>query len=182
MTQRDDLLLWMDLEMTSLEDVHVDQIIEIATVLTDKDLNIVAEGPNVVVHAPRTAFERITEKVLGIHTRSGIIEDAEKSEVTEKQAEEQTLAFLKEYTSPQSAPVCGNSIWVDRHFLRVRMPTIHDYLDYHCIDVSTIKQLAKRWAPESYTKLKKNERHRAKDDVLESIAELKFWREEVLKI
>ena len=180
--QRDDLLVWIDLEMTSLEDVQVDQIIEIATILTDQDLNIVAEGPSLVVHTPRSAFSRITEKVLGIHTRSGIIEDAEKSEVSEKEAEEKTLAFLKEYATPQSAPVCGNSIWVDRHFLRVRMPSIHEYLDYHCIDVSTLKQLAKRWAPSTYAKLKKAERHRAKDDILESIEELKYWRKEIFRI
>ncbi|HEY4474273.1 MAG TPA: oligoribonuclease [Candidatus Paceibacterota bacterium] len=180
--QRDDLLLWMDLEMTSLEDARFDKIIEIATVLTDKNLNIVAEGPDIVIHTERTAFDRITEKVLGIHQRSGIIGDAEKSAVTEKEAEEQTLAFIKEHTTQGSAPLCGNSIWVDRHFLRMRMPSIHDYIDYHCIDVSTIKQLAKRWAPETFTKLHKSERHRAKDDVMESIAELKFWRSEVLKI
>lgn len=177
--QRDDLLVWMDLEMTSLTDVRVDQIIEVAVVLTDKDLNIVAEGPDIVIHADESQFANIPEQARELHTASGIIVDSPKSTVALSEAEAQVLAFLKEHSTENSAPLCGNSIHADRHFLRIQMPRVESYLFYRCIDVSTIKELARRWAPSVYeaAKARKGEsKHRAKDDILASISELAFYR------
>ena len=179
--QRNDLLVWMDLEMTSLHDASTDSIIEIATVLTDQDLTIVAEGPDIVIHADESVFEKIPPEVRLIHEQSGIIPHVTASTITEREAEEATLTFLKEHTTPHSSPLCGNSIWVDRHFLKVRMPKIHEYLDYRVIDVTTVKELAKRWDPEAFSKYTKVKKHRALDDILQSIEELRFWKKEFLK-
>jgi oligoribonuclease len=179
--QRDDLLVWMDLEMTSLVDVRRDSIIEVAVVLTDKELTIVAEGPDIVIHAPREAFDAIPENVRDIHERSGIIEPVIASSVSEKEAEQQVLAFLRENITPQSSPLCGNSIHMDRMFLYTRMPDVHSYLHYRNIDVSTIKELAKRWNPAVFSTYSKEGTHRAKDDILQSIDELKFWRGKVFR-
>lgn len=179
--QREDLLVWMDLEMTSLMDVRKDSIIEIAAVLTDKELEVVAEGPDLVIHAERETFDAIPQNVREIHEKSGIIEEVVQSTVTEADAEKQVLAFLREYVAPQSSPLCGNSIHMDRMFLYTRMPSVHSFLHYRNIDVSTIKELAKRWAPVSFSRYKKEGTHRAKDDILQSIDELKFWRKEVFK-
>ncbi len=177
--QRDDLLVWMDLEMTSLADVCVDQIIEIAVVLTDKDLNIVAEGPDIIIHADAQWTERISEEVRQFHEKSGLLPLVAKSSVSLAEAEDQVLAFLEEYVSPNSAPLCGNSIHMDRHFLRVQMPRVDQYLFYRCIDVSTVKELTRRWAPELYRASqdrKGDSAHRAKDDILASISELAFYK------
>jgi len=179
--QRNDLLVWMDLEMTSLTDARKDRIIEIAVVLTDAELNVVAEGPDIVIHADASAFEDIPDNVLAIHKESGIIEQAIASTVSEGEAEQAVLAFLKGHVAEHSSPLCGNSIWVDRHFLRVRMPVIDRYLDYRVIDVSTIKELAKRWDEDAFSKYSKTKKHRAKDDILQSIAELKFWKKEFIR-
>lgn len=176
---RNDLLVWMDLEMTSLRDVMTDKIIEIAVVLTDKDLNIVAEGPDVVIHVDPALFENIPDDTRATHDHSNIEEAVAKSTATAQEAEEQILAFLKEHVAPQSAPLCGNSIHMDRHFLKVQMPHIDEYLFYRCIDVSTIKELARRWAPGVYEEARKRKgesAHRAKDDILASISELAFYR------
>lgn len=178
---RDDLLVWMDLEMTSLVDVTKDSIIEIAVVLTDKELEVVAQGPDIVIHAEPSAFEMIPQNVLEIHKASGLMDASVSSSVTEKEAEEQVLAFLKEYVVVGSSPLCGNSIHMDRMFLYTRMPNINSFLHYRNIDVSTLKELGKRWAPESFGKYTKSGTHRAHDDIMESIGELKFWRSEVFK-
>lgn len=178
--QRNDLLVWMDLEMTSLLDATVDSILEIAVVLTDNDLNIVAEGPDIVIHADPEAFDRVPAEVLSLHERSGVRQASIGSSVSEAEAEREVLSFLKEHISEKSSPLCGNSIWVDRHFLRVRMPSIHEYLDYRVIDVSTIKELAKRWNRDAFSKYSKVKKHRAKDDILQSIEELRFWKKEFL--
>jgi oligoribonuclease len=165
--------------MTSLADATKDSIIELATVLTDGELNVVAEGPDLVIHAEPAAFEGIDESARAVHEANGIIPLAIASTTSEAEAERQALEFLKEHCTPQSAPLCGNSIFTDRHFLRLRMPMLNDYLFYRSIDVSTIKELAKRWAPEVYEKAreKKGESaHRAKDDILKSIEELRFYR------
>ncbi len=177
--QRNDLLVWMDLEMTSLLDVRKDAIIEIAAVITDNDLNLVAEGPDIIIHAPRGAFEGIPSEVQEIHKRSGIIEDCVQSTVTAEEAEMEVLAFIEAHTTPQSSPLCGNSIHMDRMFLRLQMPVLDSYLHYRCIDVSTLKGLAQRWKPELYEKwqqIRGEKKHRAKDDILQSIEELKFYR------
>lgn len=177
--QRSDLLVWMDLEMTSLTDATKDQIIEAAVILTDQDLNVVAEGPDLVIHADKAQFVGIPEDALALHTKSGIMEAAQDSTLSLKDAEGQILSFLAEHVAPQSAPLCGNSIHVDRHFLRHQMPSVEDYLFYRCIDVSTIKELAKRWKPAVYEEARSRKgesAHRAKDDILASIAELRFYR------
>ena len=141
------MLAWMDLEMTGLEpDRHV--IVEIATLVTDDDLNIVAEGPDLVVHQPDEALAEMNEVVIEMHTKSGLIEAIKGSTVSLEQAGAETLAFLKEHIpTERSVPLCGNSIGTDRRFLAQYLPEIEDYLHYRSVDVSTIKELAKRWNP-----------------------------------
>ncbi|MBU6321551.1 MAG: oligoribonuclease [Patescibacteria group bacterium] len=177
--QRNDLLVWMDLEMTSLRDAREDKIIEIAVVLTDSELNIVEEGPDIVIHAEPADFDGIPESARTLHEASGIMAAAAASRVTRREAEEAVLAFLAERVAPQSAPLCGNSIHMDRHFLRLQMRELDDYLFYRCVDVSTVKELARRWAPAVYEEARRRKgesAHRAKDDILASIEELRFYR------
>lgn len=175
----------MDVEMTSLVDVNVDQIIEIAAVVTDKDLNVIAEGPDIVVHADKSAFERIAPDVFALHTKSGIIDVSVASTVTLAEAEKEMLAFLRIHTEKGTAPLCGNSMHMDRMFMKTQMPELYDHLFYRNIDVSTLKELARRWKPELYEEwqnMKGDKAHRAKEDILRSIDELKFYREKLLKI
>jgi oligoribonuclease len=177
--QRNDLFVWMDLEFTSLKDAHTEQIIEIAVILTDANLNIVAEGPDIVIHADASQFEHIDAGAKALHTKSGILEASPLSTVTLREAEEQVLAFLKEHVEPRTAPLCGNSIHIDRHYLKIQMPALEDYLFYRCIDVSTLKELLKHWNHKVYeaAKAQKGEsQHRAKDDILASISELRFYK------
>ena len=169
----------MDLEMTSLRDARRDQIIEIAVILTDKDLNVVAEGPDIVLHADKALFEGIPDSARALHEKSGIMDEVERSTVTLPEAEQEVLAFLKEHVEQGTAPLCGNSIHMDRHFLRLQMPALDEYLFYRCIDVSTLKELARRWAPGVYeeARARKGEStHRAMDDIRASISELAFYR------
>jgi oligoribonuclease len=182
---RNDLLAWMDLELTSIGDVLKDKITEIAVVLTDKNLTVVAEGPSIVIHVDPLLFEGISPEAKAIHDANGMIAASAASIVMAPEAEERVLAFLKEYVAPQSAPLCGNSIHVDRHFLRIQMSSIDQYLFYRCIDVSSIKELARRWAPEIYAEAERRKAikpHRAKEDVLNSIAELAYYRDHFFKI
>lgn len=177
--QRNDLLVWMDLEMTSIVDAQVDRIIEIAIVLTDKDLNLVAEGPDLIIHADPKLFAAAPVSARELHEKNGLIPLVAASTLSLAQAEDQVLAFLQEYVEPNSAPLCGNSIHVDRHFLRLQMPRLEHYLFYRCIDVSTVKELARRWLPALYQESqdrKGDSAHRAKDDILASIRELAFYR------
>ena len=185
MTQRSDLLVWMDLEMTSLVDPREDSIIEIATVITDNNLVVVAEGPEMVIHADRSVFEGIPSGAMEVHEKSGIIAEAIRSAVTEGEAEQKTLAFLEEYITPHTSPLCGNSIYVDRLFLRARMPVLQEYFHYRNLDVSTLKELVRRLRPDLYeesAKIKAVKEHRAKTDIMQSIEELKFYRENFLKL
>jgi oligoribonuclease len=168
----------MDLEMTGLEpDRHV--IVEIATLVTDDDLNVIAEGPDLVVHQPDTALAAMNEIVVEMHTKSGLIDAIRASTVSLEQAGAETLAFLKEHLpNERTVPLCGNSIGTDRRFLARYLPEIEDYLHYRSVDVSTVKELAKRWNPAILSAAPaKAETHRALDDILESIAELRFYRE-----
>ena len=177
--QRDDLMVWMDLEMTSLIDAQVDQIIEIAVILTDKDLNIVAEGPDLIIHADGRLFDAAPSSARELHEKNGLIPLVAASTTSLTEAEDQVLTFLKEHVAPNSAPLCGNSIHVDRHFLRMQMPRVEQYLFYRCIDVSTVKELARRWTPALYEEARRrkgNSAHRAKADILASIGELAFYR------
>lgn len=178
--KRDDLLVWADLEMTGL-DARKDLITEIATIITDSDLNIIAEGPEIVIHVPN--FEELT-KGEEFFEDYPFAEEIKKSTITLEEAEKETLSFIEEFVVPQSSPLCGNSIYADRIFLRYHMSTLNDYLHYRNLDVSTVKELARRWKPEMMEQvdLIKKGNHRAKDDILESIEELKFYRDNFFRV
>jgi len=171
------MLAWMDLEMTGLEP-HRHVIVEIATLLTDDHLNIVAEGPDLVLHATPAELAEMGEFVTDMHTSSGLLPHIVASTVSVAEAQAQTLAFLKEHvTEPRSVPLCGNSIGTDRRFLQEYMPELEAFFHYRNVDVSTIKELAKRWNPEVIAaKEEKAASHRAMDDIRESIAELVHYR------
>jgi oligoribonuclease len=170
----------MDLEMTGLEPTrHV--IVEIATLLTDDDLNVVAEGPDLVVHATDSQLAEMDEFVKTMHTRSGLLNATRESQLSAGDAGRQTLDFLTAHISePRTVPLCGNSIGTDRRFLAAYMPEIEEFLHYRNVDVSTIKELCRRWYPEiSAAAPAKKETHRALDDIRESIAELRYYRSEI---
>jgi oligoribonuclease len=170
----------MDLEMTGLEPArHV--IVEIATLVTDDDLNILEEGPDLVVHQDDAALAQMDPVVVEMHTRSGLIEEIRNSTMSLADAGAKTLAFIKTHvTEPRTVPLCGNSIGMDRRFLAAYLPEIEEYLHYRSVDVSTVKELVKRWYPTlNSTRPRKTGAHRALDDVMESIAEMKFYREHV---
>jgi len=172
------MLAWMDLEMTGLDpDRHV--IVEIATIVTDDDLEIVAEGPDLVIHAEPEQLALMDPTVLAMHTRSGLLEAVVASEVSLEEAAQQTLAFLaKHLPGPASTPLCGNSIGTDRRFLARHMPEVEQFLHYRSVDVSTLKELARRWYPQVLANAPaKTGGHRAADDVKESIAELRWYRQ-----
>ena len=174
------MLVWMDLEMTGLDPArHV--IVEIATLITDDQLEIVAEGPDLVVHQPPEALAQMEQVVVDMHTRSGLLKAIEASTLSLADAGQATLDFLKEHISePRSVPLCGNSIGTDRRFLATYLPDVETFLHYRSVDVSTIKELAKRWYPTIATgQPRKNGSHRALDDIRESVDELKWWREHV---
>ncbi len=167
----------MDLEMTGL-DPATNVIVEIATLVTDDDLNIVAEGPDLVVHTTEDELAKMDDVVVDMHTRSGLLDQIRASEVTLEEAGAATLEFIKAHVpAARTVPLCGNSIGMDRRFLAVHLPEIEEYLHYRSIDVSTIKELARRWYPGSLDGLtKKASAHRAMDDIKESVAELAYWR------
>ncbi|HTT89551.1 MAG TPA: oligoribonuclease [Acidimicrobiales bacterium] len=167
----------MDLEMTGL-DPSKDTIVEIATLVTDDELETLAEGPDLVIATPQAALDAMDEVVRQMHARSGLLEAIAASAVTLEQATKETLEFICQHVpEPRTVPLCGNSIGTDRRFLAAYMPELEDYLHYRSIDVSTIKELARRWYPEAFLAApKKAGAHRALDDVKESIEELKYWR------
>ncbi len=176
------MLAWMDLEMTGLEpDRHV--IVEIATIITDDDLEIVAEGPDLIVHATEDELSRMDDVVVRMHTHSGLLDAIRSSEVSLADAGAQTLAFLRQHVpEARTVPLCGNSIGTDRRFLARYLPQIEDHLHYRSVDVSTIKELAKRWMPELLEAAPaKVGSHRALDDIRESIEELRFYREALFR-
>ena len=174
-------LVWMDLEMTGL-DAETDVILEIATVVTDGDLEVVAEGPTLAVHRDEATLAAMDRWNTEHHTASGLVERVRRSEVSETEAEAVTLAFVERHCARQSAPLCGNSVWQDRRFLVRYMPVLNAYLHYRIVDVSTVKELARRWHPQLLDTFKKKNTHRALDDIRESIAELKFYRERFFKL
>lgn len=174
------MLAWMDLEMTGLEpDRH--RIVEIATLLTDDNLKIVAEGPDLVIAATSDQLSAMDDVVRKMHTRSGLLKAIEASKVSLEEASAATLQFLKQHIpEPSTVPLCGNSIGTDRRFLHAQMPEIESFLHYRSIDVSTIKELTKRWYPSAYSgSPKKAGGHRALDDIRESIEELRYYRQTV---
>jgi oligoribonuclease len=170
----------MDLEMTGLDPVR-HRIVEIATILTDDQLEIVAEGPDLVVHQPPEALAEMDQVVVEMHTRSGLLDAISSSTISLDEAGEQTLAFLREHIAePHTIPLCGNSIGTDRRFLAAWLPEIEDFLHYRSVDVSSIKELAKRWYPDlNRGRPHKQGSHRALDDIRESIAELRWYRQRV---
>ena len=176
------MLVWMDLEMTGLDPAK-DVIVEIATIITDDDLAIVAEGPDLVVHVDEDALTRMGDVVRAMHTSSGLLDQIRASTVDLAEAGAQTLAFIREHVpEPRTVPLCGNSIGTDRRFLARWLPEIEEYLHYRSVDVSSVKELAKRWYPESVAKAPgKHGTHRALDDIRESIAELRYYREAVFR-
>jgi oligoribonuclease len=170
------MLAWMDLEMTGLEPSrHV--IVEIATLITDDDLNVLAEGPDLVVHATDEQLAAMDEVVVSMHTRSGLLEAVKASTMTLEEAGTQTLDFLKAHVASKQVPLCGNSIGTDRRFLAAFLPDVESYLHYRSVDVSTVKELARRWYPEAAAAApRKAGGHRALDDIRESVAELRHYR------
>jgi oligoribonuclease len=172
----------MDLEMTGLDHDH-DVIVEIATIVTDDDLAIVAEGPDLVVHADEDALARMGDVVTDMHTSSGLLEQIRASTVDLATAGAETLAFIQEHVpEPRTVPLCGNSIGTDRRFLARWLPEIEEHLHYRSVDVSSVKELARRWYPDAVAKApNKQGSHRALDDIRESIAELRYYREAVFR-
>lgn len=175
-----DRLIWIDLEMTGLQ-VDKDTIIEIATIVTDASLTIVGEGPCLVIHQSDNILNGMDEWNTTHHTQSGLVEKVRNSKITLKMAEAQTIEFLRQHVKPGISPMCGNSICQDRRFLSRYMPELEQYFHYRQIDVSTIKELARRWNPDIVMKKEENSQHRALHDVKESIAELRHYREFWLK-
>ncbi len=180
MSVSDKNLIWIDLEMTGL-DTERDYIIEIATIITDQDLNILAEGPMIAIHQPDDILEAMDEWNTIQHKRSGLTARVRQSSHTVEQAEEETLEFVGRYVPQGVSPMCGNSICQDRRFMHRLMPRLESYFHYRHIDVSTIKELVERWAPD-LPRYQKTGNHLAMDDIKDSIGELKHYREHVFKI
>jgi oligoribonuclease len=176
---RTDTLVWMDLEMTGL-DPEDNVIIEIATIITDDQLNIVAEGPVIAVHQPDFELDKMDDWNVKTHNGSGLVERVKTSTVSMEDAEKQTIEFIAQYVKKGHSPLCGNSIHQDRRFLVKQMPLLEEFMHYRNIDVSTLKELAKRWKPAILPGFTKSGSHKALDDILESIAEMKYYREHFL--
>jgi oligoribonuclease len=172
--------MWMDLEMTGL-DPGKDVIVEIATLVTDDDLNVIAEGPDLVVHQPEAALAVMEPFVVDMHTKSGLLDAIRASTMSLEEAGAQTLAFIKEHAAEQgTVPLCGNSIGTDRRFLAAYLPEIEGWLHYRSVDVSSVKELVRRWYPSVRAdRPKKAGAHRALDDIRESVEELRFYRRRV---
>jgi oligoribonuclease len=174
-------LVWLDCEMTGLEPEH-DRIIEIAVIVTSPDLALRIEGPVFAIHQSDALLGGMDAWNKGTHGKSGLIDKVKASTISEEQAEEQLMAFLATYIPAKGSPMCGNSIGQDRRFLVKYMPKLEAFFHYRNLDVSTLKELAKRWKPEVYASFKKQQRHTALADVHESIDELAHYREHFLKL
>jgi oligoribonuclease len=181
MAQNQNNLVWIDMEMTGLLP-DTDRVIEIALVVTDGDLNTVTEAPVLVVHQPDSVLDGMDNWNKSTHGKSGLIDKVKASTLDDAMVEAQMLEFLKEYVPTRTSPMCGNSICQDRRFLARWMPKLEDYFHYRNLDVSTLKELAKRWKPEIAGGLKKHGKHEALADIYESIAEMKYYREHFIKL
>ena len=174
-------LIWIDLEMTGL-DPNKERIIEIATIVTDKDLNILAEGPLLAVNQSKQLMDSMDDWCTQHHGDSGLTKRVLDSIISDEMAEQQTIEFLEQWVDLGKSPMCGNSIGQDRRFLVRYMPKLSDYFHYRNIDVSSLKELATRWKPEMLKGFKKENKHLALDDVKESIAELEYYREHFINL
>jgi oligoribonuclease len=173
-------LIWIDLEMTGLDE-QKERIIEIATIVTDSDLNEIGIGPELVIHQNDALIASMDAWNTRQHNMTGLVDRVRESKITESEAEKQTLAFLNELVEAKASPMCGNTICTDRRFLARYMPTLEAFFHYRHIDVSTIKELSRRWRPDFYNQIKKSDDHRALSDIRASIAELKYYRENWLR-
>ena len=174
-------LVWIDMEMSGLNP-ETDRVIEVAVIITDSQLNTVAEGPVLVVHQVDDVLDRMDDWNKSTHGKSGLIDRVKASTLTEAQVEDQMLAFIAEYVPPRVSPMCGNSVHQDRRFLVRYMPKLEEYFLYRNLDVSTLKELARRWRPELMAGMVKQGKHEALADVQESIDELRYYREHFLKL
>ncbi|MFK5914914.1 MAG: oligoribonuclease [Woeseiaceae bacterium] len=180
MSQKESNLIWIDLEMTGLEP-QTDVIIEIATIVTDSELNILAEGPMLAIHQTDEIMAGMDEWNTNQHGKSGLAQRVKESIVTTEVAEKETIEFLREYVTQGASPMCGNSICQDRRFMARLMPELEAFFMYRNLDVSTLKELAKRWAPDVAKSVKKSGAHLALDDTRDSINEMKHYRKYFLK-
>lgn len=178
--QNENNLIWIDLEMTGL-DTQNDLIIEIATIVTDSELNTLAEGPILAIHQSDEIMAGMDEWNTNQHGKSGLTERVKNSTILVTDAEERTLTFLRQYVPKGASPMCGNSICQDRRFMARLMPELEDFFHYRNLDVSTLKELAKRWAPEVSKGVTKQGSHLAMDDIRDSINELRYYREHLFK-
>ena len=177
----DDRIVWVDLEMTGL-DVDIDRIIEIACIITDGDLNVVASSPDLVINQPKDVMDNMGEWCRKHHGKSGLTEEVLQSTISLSNAEEIICSFVRKHTEKGISPLAGNSVHVDKKFLEKQMPNFMSHLHYRIIDVSTVKELCRRWHPEEYAKCtKKKTLHRALEDIKESIEELRFYRNAIFK-
>ncbi|GMQ87765.1 MAG: oligoribonuclease [Gammaproteobacteria bacterium] len=173
-------LIWIDLEMTGL-DTFQDEIIEIATLVTDSQLNMIAEGPMLAIHQPDELLDAMDEWNTRQHGKSGLTQRVKDSELTTQEAERMTLEFLAEHVAAGASPMCGNSICQDRRFMARLMPALEEFFHYRNLDVSTLKELGIRWAPRVMAGYKKESSHLAMNDIKDSIAELQYYREHLFK-
>lgn len=181
MDQDKNNLIWIDLEMTGL-DTQNDVIIEIATIVTDANLNILEEGPVMAIHQADAVLAKMDDWNTRQHGQSGLTERVKNSAITEAEAEQKTIGFLRQYVPANSSPMCGNSICQDRRFLARCMPELEGFFHYRNLDVSSLKELAKRWAPAVYKAYEKTGSHLALDDTRDSIRELAYYREHFIKL
>lgn len=181
MTKSNENLVWIDMEMTGLEP-DTDKVLEIATVVTDGNLNIVAEGPVLAIHQPDEVLDNMDPWCVETHGKTGLTDRCRKSTISEEDAIEQTLAFLRLHVPQGVSPLCGNSIGQDRRFMHKHMSGLETYFHYRNIDVSTIKELVRRWKPEVLDGFTKKGTHLALDDIRESIAELAYYRQHIFTI
>ena len=178
---RSDNLVWLDMEMSGL-DPNVDRILEVATIVTDSDLNIIAEGPAIAVHQDDKLLACMDDWNTRHHNDSGLVERVRNSPISETEAEQRTLAFLGRHVPEGKSPLCGNSIGQDRRFTVRYMPRLDSYFHYRNLDVSTVKELVRRWRPDLFPGIEKKGRHRALEDVRDSIDELRYYRDHFFKM
>lgn len=173
-------LIWLDMEMTGLNPEH-DRILEIATIVTDAELNLIEEGPVFAIFQSQHVLDKMDAWNVKHHTQSGLIVRVQQSDVNEEKAQAETIKFLEQHSKKGTSPMCGNTIWQDRRFLLKYMPELESYFHYRLLDVSSFKECARRWYPDAYKGFKKKSKHEALADIRESVDELKYYREHIMK-